>query len=573
MSILFGVIAILDKRLLLSSRAILTWCYCNFPFFQRFGYDRSSVVQTERRIVALPWIDEMGRGKASRLLAKRQRIEHEVLNGDGGTHSSADCYDHVVDKYVLDSGAVSRGMETMTMTTTRTTSSWLSSPMWMKDHDRQNQEMTVTRDDDEDQQEEDEEDGNGLMSSTRRRAEIESLSQQLVQVKRRLLPAANLCVESSYRFCCHDTSTSSRGVFNEARSHCNPYEMLGERRNGGLGRLFMNRAAIKLANIDALLNFELTHYDGMGPFVFVDLCGAPGGFSEYVMRRCQRSHKLNSSSCGYGMSLIGTNEYGEGTPWKLKSNTSSFENDGRRHHYRVCKGVDGTGDIFCWENVQALFHMMREDAAEFCHHHHDESSSTLTMGEDEQAKAHLVLADGGFDAQRDSEHQEAMAQKLVVCEVAAALNLLRVRGHLVVKMFGFQTLLVRTILADLTDRFEDIVALKPISSRPASAERYLVCRLFRGLGSEWKGGPDWCNQMLLGRYYTPKPQCDSYFDTFDRDMLRLNLKACFSILTYLENKQQHKQQESDSNYYGHYRGFRDGSSMVDIAKYKQAWQL
>jgi FtsJ-like methyltransferase len=176
---------------------------------------------------------------------------------------------------------------------------------------------------------------------------IRSLSIQLLQVKRRLFPAAERCTEACNSLYDNNhrwttTTTTARKEFTIARNACNPYEILtrgggggsSSRRNhggggggggdsaaGGLGHLFMNRAAIKLANIDAMLDFGLTtnHYhdhhhrqpDDSGAFVFVDLCGAPGGFSEYILWRCSASQNIPACR-GYGMSLQGSNEYGGG---------------------------------------------------------------------------------------------------------------------------------------------------------------------------------------------------------------------------------------------------------------------
>lgn len=408
-------------------------------------------------------------------------------------------------------------------------SSWLCNPRWLS-------QSTVTE-----------------TTTSSIQDEIESLTRQLIQVKRRLLPAAEQCAECG-DFKCGIYEMNARSEFNSARSNCNPFEVLGERRNGGLGALFLNRAGVKLANIDALINFELTsfqhdHHRQPEPFIFVDLCGAPGGFSEYVIRRCQMEGV--EAVLGYGMSLIGKNEYGDGTPWKL-NNSTHFENQSLQN-YRICDGVDGTGDVFLWENVEALMKLMIENYAQRCSANGGEYC--------EEAKAHLVLADGGFDAQRDSDDQEAIAQKLIVCEVGAALAVLRTGGTMVIKMFGFQTRVVRAVLADLQSRFQDLIVLKPISSRPASAERYLVCRGFRGLERNWNG-PSWRSRMFLGETLVRQPRLFSYLDIFDRDMLRLNLKSCFSILTYLENKQTRD------------RGWnRQRNAIIRPASYKHAWRL
>lgn len=168
--------------------------------------------------------------------------------------------------------------------------------------------------------------------------QLKAIQRQLCQIKHRFGPAAELC--STVCSTQHEAQATARQEFEEARRMCNPFEELGEGRDGGLNRMFMNRSAIKLANIDAVLDFSLTQCNGH--FRFVDLCGAPGGFSEYLMHRSQSN---GAHSClGYGMSLQGSNDHGRGLPWKLHHLINS--NDGTFTEYRLCNGKDGTGDIY-----------------------------------------------------------------------------------------------------------------------------------------------------------------------------------------------------------------------------------
>jgi cap1 methyltransferase len=396
------------------------------------------------------------------------------------------------------------------------------------------------------------------------KSEIISISKQLSQVKRRLSPAAERCTEAMNSFY-NDCATTGRQEFAAARRACNPYEVLGEGRNGGLNSMFINRSAIKLANIDAVLRFDLSRPGKNGQFSFVDLCAAPGGFSEYLGKRC---HANAVPECrGYGMSLLSTNEYGEATKWKMDDSTST--ENGTYAQYRVCEGSDGTGDILKWENIEALHNMVRDDI----------SAVARVESSVEWGKVDLVVADGGFDAQRDSDHQEAISQKLVVCEIAAGLLLLKKGGKLMVKMFGFQTEIIRSVMEDLAFTFEEIIALKPISSRPASAERYVVFRGFKGNPADWEG-QRWIDRMFLGKNSTQcarnrlqQPNCTNrlgvYLDAFDRDLLSLNLKTCFSILSFLENKcraihsQQRAGPDSDSQ----------EATLVDVEAFKAAWNL
>lgn len=386
------------------------------------------------------------------------------------------------------------------------------------------------------------------------RQEIQSLSRQLVQVKRRLNPVAEACAkaandnkqtnESSSAL--HATSASQE--FYEARSACNPLEILGEgRRNHGLNRRFINRSAIKLANIDAIMGFGLIPQatPSGNPFVFVDLCGAPGGFSEYIVMRC--CHFGIRSCYGFGMSLHGTNEHGKGLQWKLSDGV--WNEGGTSCSYKVCRGHDGTGDVYSWDNVVCLKEMMKQHG---------------------QSEAHLVVADGGFDAQRDSEDQEALSQKLLVCEVAAAMFCLRRGGTMVLKMFGGQTSTIRKMMADMSSCFGSISVTKPISSRPASAERYLVATRFQGLPSSWNS-QDWRDSVFLSTekdIQQRAPNVTLFLDLVDRDMLLLNLKACFSILSYMESKEHAtKRNEAFS--------FRDdnGDYEVPVERYRRAWRL
>mmetsp|Transcript_42 Transcript_42/g.112 ORF Transcript_42/g.112 Transcript_42/m.112 type:complete len:444 (-) Transcript_42:216-1547(-) len=349
--------------------------------------------------------------------------------------------------------------------------------------------------------------------------EIQSLSQQLIQVKRRLWPAAEKCAAV--------WKSTPAEEFWSARAFANPMEALGECRRGGLNQMFINRSAIKLANIDVVLGFGLTtpsaiHMQERDQFLFADLCGAPGGFSEYIMKRIRSK---GSSHCrGYGISLVGKNEHGKGAMWRLEDHCQN-DSEFLSINYRVHYGLDGTGDLYNWKNVKRFQDDIQRDLQEV----------GIT-----QRKMNLVVADGGFDAQRDSECQEGLAQKLVLCELAAALELIDCGGTLVIKLFGCKTESVRLAMLSIYDFFGSMELIKPVSSRPASSERYAVLSGFKGLPQNWEGGQSWINSILIGRclqrsidFYSAT---NIFLDQFDRDMLALNLKACFAILSHLERK-------------------------------------
>lgn len=393
-------------------------------------------------------------------------------------------------------------------------------------------------------------------------AQMQSLSRQLIQTKRRLWPSAEECAQV--------WQSTPQTEFWKARAFANPMETLGEKRHRGLNQMFINRSAIKLANVDAILEFRLTRpaldcdpgptNRPRAPFLFADLCGAPGGFSEYIMKRCQSNCHLHSSCRGYGMSLDGRNEHGEGAVWRLRDLFQKDASKAFETSYRVCKGVDGTGDIYQWENVLSMQREIEEDL--------DSAGIQLR-------RMDLVVADGGFDAQRDSECQEELAQKIVLCEFAASLELLEVGGTLVIKLFGCQTESIRMAVRSVYEKFAWLDMIKPISSRPASSERYAVFRGFKGLPSDWPGGPKWISSTILGRclrndlshYYS----LDCYLDEIDRDMVVLNLKACFAILSYLQRKTKEGNIQG-----GHSVGCNRNDTerhRINLNLYRNAWDL
>lgn len=162
-----------------------------------------------------------------------------------------------------------------------------------------------------------------------------------------------------------------------------------------------------------------------------------------------------------------------------------------------------------------------------------------------------------------------------MCEVAAALALLRTGGSLLLKLFGFQTPVTKSVLRYLFMSFEQMIALKPISSRPASAERYLVCAGFRGPPEGWTGAA-WRDQMFLGTLPNgevwmddkKRQRFDQYIDEFECDILALNLKACHMILTNLEVKHHRLSKGFDVPV-----EFEGSRGSVDIDAYRKFWHL
>jgi len=81
------------------------------------------------------------------------------------------------------------------------------------------------------------------------------------------------------------TSEWKESIYQTIRHRANPFETIGK-------GPFICRAAMKMANLDAILGFSLTEpkshtlepiIRGNELFYFADVCAGPGGFTEYVL--------------------------------------------------------------------------------------------------------------------------------------------------------------------------------------------------------------------------------------------------------------------------------------------------
>ncbi|EPB90059.1 hypothetical protein HMPREF1544_03171 [Mucor circinelloides 1006PhL] len=221
----------------------------------------------------------------------------------------------------------------------------------------------------------------------------------------------------------------------EARSKSNPFEKVGN-------AIFMNRAATKLAALDATFGLATTHSQ---EFTFADICGGPGGFSEYLLWRV---HSWGESAHGFGITLKASNE--------VNWHTEKFRPDIPRHSLTEINGADGTGDLYKIDNIKQF--------------------EATILKETRDKGVDLAVADGGFDFTGNEAHQELSAQRLLLCEIVTMLTCLKRGGHFVCKFFDILSESTAGLVWLLYQLFDEICITKPLSSRPANAERYIVCK-------------------------------------------------------------------------------------------------
>lgn len=234
-------------------------------------------------------------------------------------------------------------------------------------------------------------------------------------------------------------STINENSFEHARKKANPYEKIGK-------AIFMNRAAVKMANIDALFNLtnsscfdkpSSSDVDQNHSFYFADICAGPGGFTDYLYWRLKRR------AFGFGMTLIGDHDWAR--DYKFRTDISTF-----KKHY----GETGDGNIFRLENLISFQKLIRDN----------------TGGE----MVSLVTADGGIAVDGQENDQEMLVKRLVLCQFLCAILILRKGGNFVCKIFDCFTDFTVSLIYVVAQCFERFCVVKPYTSRPANCERYVV---------------------------------------------------------------------------------------------------
>lgn len=127
-----------------------------------------------------------------------------------------------------------------------------------------------------------------------------------------------------------------------------------------------------------------------------------------------------------------------------------------RTHTNVCTltGATGTGDLTLTENIEYLKARFADD------------------------RPMLVTGDGGFDVSDNFNNQESDMMLLVLSQTLCALETLARGGVFVLKIFDTFTQPMMDLLWILKGSFNRVLIEKPLTSRPANSEKYLICKDF-----------------------------------------------------------------------------------------------
>jgi hypothetical protein len=214
----------------------------------------------------------------------------------------------------------------------------------------------------------------------------------------------------------------------EARGRLNPYECLGK---GPKQNPFLNRSALKLANLDYLFGLLPSHNSPSSSsseeiFTWADICGGPGGFSEYILTAPLEDMKV----IGFGMSLAFPTNPSSSCNWNLThyhdppniailtTNSLTTPDPPSQRLFTILHGADSTGNILYAPNIDS-----------FCEAIH----AALPPMKEEGVR--FFCGDGGMEEGRDKDDQETIHLPLILSQIIAMIGCLQFQGQFIIKTF------------------------------------------------------------------------------------------------------------------------------------------
>lgn len=329
-----------------------------------------------------------------------------------------------------------------------------------------------------------------------------SLTPQFNQISIDSHPPATFVNSQKYNILQRVKDSFDTEGFIDARNNTNPFEQIGR-------SIFINRAAVKLANIDAVHHitnhvFTFNNKQTDKPFTFCDVAAGPGGFTQYLQYRFPNSK-------GYGMTLRHE---------QLDWSTRFLDMSRFFPHY----GPDNTGNLY---------------------HHWKYFIDTVLK--EQPNGVDLVTADGGFDLEDGMDktllhRQEFLSSRLLVTQALVGLGCNKVGGNFVLKVFDTVTNLSAQVIYLLSKCYSKVTIFKPVTSRPANAERYLLCMdrnanitdMFNLLSS---AANTYTDDSYLNNIFAENLPNDfiKWLTEINDDSVNLQINSAQHILKYLQN--------------------------------------
>jgi 23S rRNA U2552 (ribose-2'-O)-methylase RlmE/FtsJ len=206
--------------------------------------------------------------------------------------------------------------------------------------------------------------------------------------------------------------------------------------------------------------WEIVNYFGLittrNPIVSGHLAEGPGGFVEACLYYRQRLMKVYPLLDKYfGITL---NPYSKEIPGWNKANSLIRQ---FKKNIEIDYGVDNTGDLYKISNIRSFSRKIKK----------------IVSGAD------LITADGGFDFSVDFNKQEQLSHRLIISELLTGIKSQKLKGSFICKLFDSYSNITVQLMYFICCLYEEVYFVKPLTSRPANSEKYMVALSYKGFNS------------------------------------------------------------------------------------------
>ena len=194
-----------------------------------------------------------------------------------------------------------------------------------------------------------------------------------------------------------------------------------------------------------------THEQQNVPINIVNIAEGPGGFIEALVNyRYKYFRQIDN------INAITLKSLTKEIPGWDKAQSFLRENPNIKINY----GEDGTGNIYKLENM-------------------------LDFSKEIKNKADFITADGGFDFSSDFNEQEKQSLHIIFCEIVLAITCQNLGGTFICKFFDLYSKTSIKLIYLLKCLYNEVIIDKPVTSRPANSEKYIICKDFLGIDSSY----------------------------------------------------------------------------------------
>lgn len=144
-------------------------------------------------------------------------------------------------------------------------------------------------------------------------------------------------------------------------------------------------------------------------------------------------------------------------------------------------------------------------------------------------KADLVTADGGFLVETEmGTYKEQLHLPLFYAEIIAAFCVQKKGGCFVLKIYDIFTIPTTQLIFLLSIYYDSVFITKPLTSRPANSEKYVVATGFRGISKEDVGKYlDLLDQIYTHKTFYIKHKRDTeYISSFFDILVPTSINKC-----------------------------------------------